>query len=301
MRDRLAALALALLGHLPLGFAQALGRGIGRVAWNFAGREQRNARINLRLCFPEQTLAWHTRVAKASLRELVAASLEMPCFWRYTQRELEACLVNREVLHEILDVYRAGHGLVIAAPHLGSWEFVGSLIAARTRMTTLFRPSRTPALDPIIKAGRERQGARLVPTDSSGVRALARALGQGECIGILPDQQPTTGNGMYADFFGHPAYTMVLLPRLVARHRVPVVTLFAQRLSGGRFQLHHRWMGEDLYDPDLGKACAEMNRSIEALVRQCPEQYNWIYKRFRKQPDDANPYSAPQRDATSPS
>ncbi|MGF1546635.1 MAG: lysophospholipid acyltransferase family protein [Thiotrichales bacterium] len=291
MRDWLATNALALLGRLPLRLDQSLGRGIGRLAWWFAKRERHTALINLRRCFPDQSPAWHEEIAKASLRELGAAMLEMPRIWRLGQRELDALLVNPEALDEIMAIYRNGHGLVVATPHLGSWEFIGSLFAAHTRMTTLFRPSRVPALDPIIKAGRESLGAQLAPTDQSGVRAMVRALSRGDCVGILPDQEPSRGNGVFADFFSHPAYTMVLLPRLVSRQQVPVVALFAERLANGRFLLHHHWIGTGLYDADPYTACTELNRSVERLVRQRPEQYNWIYKRFRVQPDNVVVYA----------
>ncbi|HKF93042.1 MAG TPA: hypothetical protein VKB96_00265 [Gammaproteobacteria bacterium] len=91
--------------------------------------------------------------------------------------------------------------MILAAPHHGCWELYGLYIAARYPLTSLYRPPRLDYLERVTRAGREHTGARLVRTDTDGIRLLVEALNKGQCIGILPDQVPKPGNGVYTPFF----------------------------------------------------------------------------------------------------
>ena len=290
IREKLALRLLHLFSRTPLRLNQALGRSLGRLGWHLDKRYPRIAQINLKLCFPDRDSKWVRETAKGSVIEMFTALVEAPRLWHLSKKELNDRLDNPEILEEILTRYRQGNGLVIAAPHLGSWEYIGLLFAAHTHMTNLYRPPRMAGLNDFIKQGRKNSGAQLVPTDSSGIRALSKALSKGECTGILPDQEPDQGSGEYADFFGQPAYTMYLLPRLVRKRKTPVAFIYAERLDKGHFRLHYEWADADIYSTDAKTACRNINRHIEHLVMQHPEQYNWTYKRFRTQPDGTQVY-----------
>ena len=263
---------------------------VGHLAWHLDKRHPRIAQINLEHCFTDRTPKWLKKTAKGSVMEMLTALVEAPRLWHLSRKELDDHLENPAILEEIISRYHQGNGLVIAAPHLGSWEYIGLLFAAHTQMTNLYRPPRMEGLNDFIKRGRKNSGAELVPTDGSGIRALSKALSKGECTGILPDQEPESGSGEYADFFGRPAYTMYLLPRLVRKRKTPVAFIYAERLDNGRFRLHYEWADSDIYSTDAKTACRNINRHIENLVRQNPEQYNWTYKRFRTQADGTQIY-----------
>ena len=285
--DALALLLLRLLAHMPLRFNLWLGRRAGAIAWRLGGREKRVALANLAFCFPAQTEGWRRQTARGAILSMAEALFEAPRLWRMTPRALRARLDNPDVLEEIVEVQRQGDGLVIAAPHLGSWEYVGGIVGAELPMTNMFRPPKYPSVGRYVRAARERIGGTLAPTDVSGVRMLSRALMQGGTGGILPDQEPERGAGVFAPFFGRDAYTMTLLPRLVRKRRTPVLFVFAERLSGGRYRLHCITADEKLYSDDPVEAAAALNAGVEALVRRRIEQYNWNYKRFLEQPDGA--------------
>ena len=105
---------------------------------------------------------------------------------------------------------------------------------------------------------------------------LYRALARGEAVGLLPDQAPGVGEGVWADFFGRPAYTMTLVTRLQRVSDAAVIMAFAERLHDGRgYRLHL----EPLATGDLDEA--GLNRAIEAQVRRCPAQYLWSYNRYK--------------------
>jgi KDO2-lipid IV(A) lauroyltransferase len=118
-----------------------------------------------------------------------------------------------------------------------------------------------------------------VPADLRGVRAMLKALRRGQAIGILPDQVPGGGDGEWVEFFGRPAYTMVLVSRLAEQTSAPVLLCYAERLSRGQgYRLH--------VEPLLAVRPPEsplraLNRSLEQMIRRSPLQYLWAYNRYK--------------------
>jgi KDO2-lipid IV(A) lauroyltransferase len=178
-------------------------------------------------------------------------------------------------------------GVILAAPHLGSWELCGLYSAIRYPISSLYRPPRLEALDVIMRAGRENTAARLIPTEARGIRSLIQALNGAQCVGIPPDQVPNVGNGVYAPFFGIDAYTMMLITRLAAKRRTPVIFIYARRLRGGGYHVHYHGAPAQIYNPNPVIAATALNQGVENIVRECPEQYVWSYKRFKDRPSGA--------------
>jgi KDO2-lipid IV(A) lauroyltransferase len=208
-------------------------------------------------------------------------------------------LVSEVVGLDLLEAaVSSGRGTLLLGPHLGAWEVVGLFVSAHHSMTSLYRPSREPALDRRLVRARERFGARLVPADARGLRALFRVLRRGGVVGILPDQNPGAGAGVLAPLFGIPARTSTLTARLLdASGAVPLLT-WAERLDRGRgFRLHFVETDADaLRDDDPVRAASALNRELERLIRGSPDQYLWSYRRFRHGPPDApTPYRSGRR------
>jgi len=181
-------------------------------------------------------------------------------------------------------------GTIICTPHLGDWELIGLYCSTLGPITSLYRPQRRSESNKLILQGRQRLGATLVPTDLNGVRALYRALAKGEMIGVLPDQNPGKGKGVFVPLFGISTNTMVLLPRLAHKYKPVVLYSYAERLPWGRgYHLHFVPASEDLASADLHTAATSLNQGLEQEIRKIPEQYMWLYKRFKKRPDGEPP------------
>jgi KDO2-lipid IV(A) lauroyltransferase len=148
-------------------------------------------------------------------------------------------------------------------------------------MTVLYRPSRQPWLRDLVDHARERPGLRTAPTTLSGVRQLIAALKAGEAVGLLPDQVPPQGLGVWAPFFGRDAYTMTLSARLARSADATVLLSWGERLSWGRgYVIHVRPLGAAL--PGEPEAAARVvNAAMESLVRESPAQYLWSYDRYK--------------------
>lgn len=291
LRDRLIGVILRVLGRLPLRVNHALGGVLGTLVWLLPTRSARLTRINLALCFPDKDAAWHRRTARRSLQAMARSLTESPWLWRAGPERL-AGLAEAPPCYARLQSREPGRALFLATPHLGSWEFAGLHAAMHGPMASLYSPLPTPEIDRWVREARSATGAKLAPADRSGLRILQKARDAGEIIGVLPDQSPKGASGVHAPFFGRRALTMTLLPRLLRGRDDRVVFVFAERLPRGRgFRYHELEAGPEIADPDPRRAAAEINRLVEALVRQCPEQYNWVYKRFRPAPSGApDPY-----------
>lgn len=269
-----------LIASLSLPRLQALGAWLGR---RRRGRGRRIAQYNIALCFPELDPAQHEQRVDAALAHLGRGMFEAFAIWTRPRRALTWIGQVHGAQH-LQQARAAGKGVLILAPHLGAWELLNLYLAATGPGAVLYRPAPLPALDEAIVRGRGALGMGQIPADRSAPRMIIRRLAAGDTIGILPDQQPRLGEGVFVPFFGLQALTMTLAPRL--SQRAPTLLAWAERLpDGAGFDLHFEPADAGLRDPEPEIAAAAMNASIEALVRRCPEQYVWDYKRFSLRPE----------------
>ncbi len=278
--------------RLPLPIAHAFGAVIGVLAWLVPNRFARRTRFHIVRCLPELGRLAQERLVFRALVESGKAAAEVPVLWSGPAARVERLV--REVRGED-DWQRAlagGKGVVAASLHLGAWEMAGIEYARRHPIVSMYRPQGN-SWDDVMKRGRERTGARLVPSDRGGVRELFEALRRGDSIGILPDQDPPEGSGAFAPFFGIAAHTPVLAPRLARRTGAAVLYVFAERLSWGRgFVLHVIPAPSEVADADDARACAALNRGLEQCIRRFPAQYWWAYARYRRRPPGEPPVYA---------
>lgn len=277
------ALALVwLLGRLPLRVLHAVGRGLA-VLWRWLPtRERQVASRNLALCFPALSPAESRARLRATLDYAGETLFELPWLW---SRPVDRVLGKVRRLHGVEAFHAAlaeGRGMILAAPHLGAWELLNLWLSRHCRLALLYRAPRLGFLEAVFNRGRSRAGAVPIRAEAAGVRHLVRHLKEGGVVGILPDQQPKQGEGEFAPFFGIEAFTMTLLPKLAARHQLPVVFAWAERLPrGSGYALHFRRA-----DP-LVTDVAALNAHVEQCARALPDQYQWTYKRFSMRPPGA--------------
>jgi KDO2-lipid IV(A) lauroyltransferase len=149
-------------------------------------------------------------------------------------------------------------------------------------MTVLFRPPRKTWLQAVVMQSRQRPGLATASTTLAGVKQLIKALKAGQCVGLLPDQVPPEGLGVWAPFFGKPAYTMTLSARLALQTGATVLVAWGERLSWGRGFVVHVAPLPLVLSSDMTQAAAQINGAMEALILQKPQQYLWGYARYKK-------------------
>lgn len=275
-----------LFSLLPLPVVHFLGVIIGWCFYLIPNRRRSTTITNLELCFPGYTSAQKTKLLRKSLIETGKGVAETGGLWLWSRQRVLRLIKEVKGAELLEQAMTAGKGCIFAAPHLGSWEIIGIYSSLRFPMTTLYRPPPMAGMDSLMRQSRERAGAKLAPTDRSGVKALYTALAKGELIGILPDHDPNTGAGVFSPFFGVQANTMTLLSRLAAKSRAVVLFSYAERLPFGRGYCLHFIKGDgELSSKDVNISCAAINSNVEKCILAIPEQYLWCYKRFRSRPE----------------
>lgn len=276
------------IARLPLPVLHACGAVLGWCAYLVPGRYSSRLRDNLAQSGIAKTPAEFRTLVRQSAREAGRAALETLAIWlRPTAAVLG--LVRRQRGWELVEAARArGKGIVFISPHLGAFEIANLFIAARIPLTFLYSPPRARRLEPLMNAGRQRDGATGASATMAGVKRLLKVLREGGAIGILPDQVPGKGDGVWVDFFGRPAYTMTLIARLMKATDAAAILVCVRRLP------RSRGYEVDMYDFDPGPldqpeaVTARLNRAVETLILTCPAQYLWSYNRY-KVPAGASP------------
>ena len=283
---------LKLCAVMPLSWLHLLGRGWGKLLQLLPNRARETTARNLAVCFPDLGTANREQLTSRSLQHTACTLLEMGKAWMLPIEKTRDLVVAEEGAEELRATIASRRGVILLAPHLSNWEILGFYISKGIETSFMYQPPSSPAIDRLIKKSRSRSGVKMAPTNRKGVSQVMRALQNGELVGILPDQVPPDESGVFAPFFGQPAFTMTLVSKLAQRSGARVFCGFAQRLPRGEgFKVVVREALPGIYDPDLQQSVAAMNASVQDLVAVAPEQYQWEYKRFRRQPDDSEFYS----------
>ena len=281
---------LKLLALLPLSIARAIGSGIAYFLSLTNNNIYRLSRINIALTHPQLSSDALDKITKDSVASTVINAFEMPIIW---QRDND-WIIKKTLLVEgeayLTSALSSEKGVIIIAPHIGNWEVLGRHLPNYSPTTSLYQPPKLTVLENIVREGRERSGAKLVPTNQRGVAALLKALKRGEMTGILPDQVPPKSSGVFSPFYGISAYTMTLVYSLIQKTGCRVVLGSALRVSGG-FKVIYGEAPEAIYSADQEVSLRALNLMVETAINNDVAQYQWAYKRFKKQPEGVkNPY-----------
>jgi KDO2-lipid IV(A) lauroyltransferase len=278
------------LARRPLWLLHAIGAALGWITYWASPTYRRRFDENARQAGMSRAQA---RPAIAAAGRMVA---EAPLLWLRPPDAPIGPQLNWQGRELIEAAMQARRGIVLLTPHMGCFEVTAQAVAqgyAATHgpITVLYRPARKEALRRVMDESRGRPGVATAPATLAGVRQMIRALRRGESVGLLPDQVPPDGMGVWVPFFGKPAYTMTLAARLVQQTGAALLLIWGERLPhGAGYTVHLSQLDEPLPGSDATQAesAAIINRAMERLIRECPQQYLWGYNRY-KQPRSAPP------------
>jgi KDO2-lipid IV(A) lauroyltransferase len=261
------------LSIFPLSVLHAMGAAFGWLVYWVSPSYRRRLRDNLAQAGFSQHLG-------AAIGEAGKSMFELPFIWCADPARVSrhATLENWELVQSELD---AGRGIVFMTPHLGCFEIVAQEIALRTELMVMYRPPKKEALKPLIEGARARKNLLLAPATMSGVRMLAKFLKKGQPVGVLPDQVPQEGEGVWATFFGRNAYTMTLPAKLAQLGDATVIITYAERLPGGRGYVVRFVPFDGSLDGDSAAQAQAINHAMERLIARSPSQYYWSYNRYK--------------------
>ena len=272
------------ISHWPLGLLHATGATFGWLVWLLSPTYRRRLRENADLA------GIPAAARRRSIAEAGRMVAETPWLWLRADDATLAPLVAWRGVEDLEAAIAERRPLVILTPHMGSFEVCARAYAirygARQPVTVLDRPARQRALREFQEESRERPMMATAPANLSGVRQMLRALRKRESVGLLPDQVPPDGQGVWAPFFGQPAYTMTLAARLCQQTGADCVVLRCERLPHGRGYVIH---GSRLLRPlpagtDAAaqvEAATIVNATMERVIAEDPGQYLWGYNRYK--------------------
>lgn len=244
---------------------------------------------NLAVAFPEKPVAERRRIARRSVGSIILSFFELCHFVRRPDRLMP--LVEKPLeTRELADRLTAdGSGMIYATPHLGNWE-VGALVWVFDTNRPIGVVARTlpnPHLDKLINARRSAGNGYVIPAKGA-IRGMLKALGKGHLVATLTDQNTRARDGgIFVDFFGLPVPTTRGPAMFARRMNVPVAVGSCLRTPTG-YRMYARELPKPTHtyasDEELSQALMHL---MEEVVREHPEQYLWLYRRFQYIPRQA--------------
>ncbi|MCI0343472.1 MAG: hypothetical protein L0216_20390 [Planctomycetales bacterium] len=288
----LARAGIALFSRLPRALGQPLGAALGHLGYYANGRERRRAVAHLGAAFPDWPPARHRAVARAMFRHVGRSAADVVRATRLPAEKLRALVVNVDDLaRTILADADEGAGLVVLTAHFGNWELIGAVGNRIRPLTVVARRPHDPRLSAIAESLRARLGFRVVYQDDSP-RELLRVLRERQFVGILPDQDVRDLPGVFVPYFGTEAWTPVA-PLSVARAAGAALRPIFLVREGSRYRalIHERIPvpPREAGEEGLRAATLAWTRVLEADVRERPEQWMWMHRRWRTRPGDVQP------------
>lgn len=273
---------LWLLHWLPLALQAAIGNALGWLLSMLPGRRRHIAATNLALCFPDTPEPVRQRWLRQTYQASVRAVLEHGVLWWSSEARQRRLIQIDNPEAALGDGKRP---VIWLAPHFVGLDMGGVLLAMNYQIATMYAPSKNPVSDKMMLHGRSRFASPVLISKSSGIKPILKALKNGQPLYYLPDQDHGRHNAVFVPFFGVPAATVSALPRLAKLTNAQVIPVTTTQLPGGRGYRVRFYPPWDNYPSgDLEADVARMNSFIEERVRETPEQYLWLHRRFKTRP-----------------
>ncbi len=275
---------------LPYATVVKLGNWLGRRLMRLSGRRRHIAETNLALCFPEQSTTQRNDLLRRHFEALGVGLLTTGMAWWSSDRRLRK-LVGIEGLHHLEQAMAQGRGAILLSAHFSDLEMSGRLLSLFHPFAVMYRPHENPVIERAFRRNRELRFSAAIPRGEA--RQVIRALRQNQAVWYAPDQSYSDPNSSLVPFFGVPASTNLGTSRMAKVSGAPVLPFFGYRLPGGRgYRLVIQPPLADFPSDDLAADAARINRVIETAVREAPEQYFWVHRRFKNRPGLPDPYTS---------
>lgn len=289
VKSRLVLSVIYLLSLLSLRSARRLGRFIGWFLRVSNSTMYKVTRKNIELCFPQLDGDAREAFIRDSLYHTGCQIAETGLAWGGDpkQRAKAIGFIKGEHNPEVLNTALAtGQGVIILVPHFGNWEFFANFLPQKCQLMAMYKEAKMPVMEQRMLEARSQSGIQMVSASRQGVTTFIKHYSNGGTCLILPDQEPSVKSGVWSSYFGVPALTPKFVHYLVKKNPKGTVILAHMRRIDDGFEVIYSEVDQGIYDTDMEASVAAMNRTFERCIKQDgAEQYQWDYKRFKKNPE----------------
>lgn len=273
---------LRLLAFLPHRLGLSVGSAIGVLLYHVAIKRRRVTQVNVRLCFAELNAQQQQKLVKDIFKANAMGLVETAwAFWADHNAIInKTALKGFELLEEALSHNR---GVILLSGHFSTLD-LGAVMFAKSGfpVDVVYRQHNNPLMDHIICKGRARSSR---PIERKNIRKILRDLRENRCVWYAPDQDFGSQGAVFVPFFGQPAATIVATTRMTKLNDSPIVMLAQYRNQDNSGYTMEVTPVPGFPTGDDSKDAALVNQVLEAAIRKAPEQYMWVHKRFKTQPD----------------
>jgi KDO2-lipid IV(A) lauroyltransferase len=288
----LAAVASGVVRRLPRRVVLRLGRRLGRLWARLDARHLAIAADNLRRAFPDWGEARIQRTARGVYAHFGTVILDL--LWMQGRPVAELLALADVVGVEHLQRARAaGRGVVAPSGHIGNWEFHAlASVPLVGDVHSIARPLDNPALDRRLVALRTSTGNKVIYKQKALSQAI-RTIREGGILAVLTDQNVQEKDGIFVRFFGRPAATTTVAAALALKTGCAVVPGRCTLQANGRYRMAFgpplQWTGSGRRDEDIAGLTQQITSVVESWVRETPEQWLWLHRRWKTQPAEQEP------------
>ena len=273
---------LWLLHWLPLSAQAAIGSALGWLLSLKPGKRRRVVATNLALCFPEASESERKRWLRQTFQASMRAVLEHGILWWGSEARVRRLIQIDNPDAALGDGTRP---VIWLAPHFVGLDMGGVRLTMDRQIASIYAPAKDPVTDKYMRHGRTRFSDIVLIARNEGIKSTIKAIKSGLPFYYLPDQDHGRHNAVFVPFFGVSAATVSALPRLAKLTNAQIVPVITRQLPGGqgyRVRFYPPW--ENYPSGDLDADVARMNAFIEERIREMPEQYLWLHRRFKTRP-----------------
>ena len=273
---------LWLLHWLPLSLQAAIGNALGWLLALLPGSRRRIVETNLALCFPDLSPGRRRHLLRQTFQASARATLEHGLVWWGSEARLRRLVRIDNPEAALGDGERP---VIWLAPHFVGLDMGGTRLTLDFTAASMYAPAKNPVADKMMLHGRSRFSSPTLIAKSDGIKPVLRALKDRLPFYYLPDQDQGRQNAVFVPFFGVPAATLSALPRLAKLTNAQIIPIITRQLPRGQgYTVHFHPAWDNFPSDDLEADVARMNAFIEDRIREMPEQYLWLHRRFKTRP-----------------
>lgn len=270
--------------RLPYRQVLSIGGALGALTRRLSPRRARIARVNLALCFPELSDAERDDLLRRHFRALGIGVLETGMAWCLPDHRLTGLIAEVRGLEHLQRARAEGKGVILLSAHVTGTELGVRLLNLLTPVHPMYREHENPVLRELMHGSFKPRFEQVIPRHA--VRSMLKSLREGHAVWYAPDQNYGRGNHVFVPFFGVAAATNAATSRFARMGNALVIPYFPQRLPDGRgYRLTLMPPLADFPGASEEADSMRINAIIEDEVRQAPEQYLWVHRRFKTRPE----------------